>query len=269
MLVSAVQMDVVAGDVRGNMERAYRLMQVAMRRGSRAILLPEMWSTGFYYSDLTGMARAAYEPTLAFLRNVAREAKAWILGSIPQPSPEGVYNAMHWVCPSGEIVAWYRKAHLFVPTGEDERFAPGRQAPEVVDLEEARAGGLICFDIRFPEMARLLALGGAQLLFVSAQFPHPRADHWETLLKARAIENQVWVVAANRVGESGSQSYFGFSMVVDPWGRIVEGDDSEREGVVSAAVDLERVDEVRRRLPCPRRPDLYGNFAPAEEDEAR
>lgn len=270
MLVSAVQMDVVAGDVRGNMARAYRHVEVAVRRGSRVILLPEMWSTGFYYSDLVGAARAAYEPTLAFLRDVAREAEAWILGTIPQPTGEGVYNAMHWVSPSGEVAAWYRKAHLFIPTGEDERFVAGREAPGAVDIEDARAGGLVCFDIRFPEMARRLTLDGAQVLFVPAQFPHPRVEHWETLLKARAIENQVWVVAANRVGESGSLSYFGFSMVVDPWGRIVEGDDSEREGVVSAVIDLELVDEVRRRLPCPRRPDLYGSLTPAAEgDEAR
>ena len=265
MLVSAVQMDVRTRDVRGNIERAFRHIQEAARRGSRAVLLPEMWNTGFAYPDLMDVARAAEAPTSEFLRDAAREAKMWVLGTVPEPTPSGVYNTLLWVSPTGEVAGRYRKAHLFCPTNEDEFFVAGKEAP-VVETDFASTGGLICFDIRFPELARLLTLGGAKILFVPAQFPNPRRDHWETLLRARAIENQVWVVAANRVGESGSLSFFGFSMIVDPWGRIAEGLDAPREGVVTHRIDLELVDDVRSQLPCPRRPDLYGDLRPVEEE---
>ncbi len=261
MIVSAVQMDVRTREVRTNVETAYRHIQEAARRGSRVVLLPEMWNTGFSYPDLADVARGSYGPTLTFLIETARETKTWLVGTIPEPSDSGVYNAMHWVSPNGEVVAWYRKAHLFTPTAEGEFFVAGSTC-EPVTTDFGRAGGLICFDIRFPEMARRLTLAGAAFLFVPAQFPHPRDAHWETLLRARAIENQVWVIAANRVGESGKLAYFGKSMVVDPWGEIIECEEGERERVLTAEVEPGMVDDVRRRLPCARRPDIYGDLEP-------
>lgn len=263
MIISAVQMDVRTRDVRGNIERAYRHIQEAARRGSQIVLLPEMWNTGFAYPDLAETARRSYRSTLSFLSETARETKSWLLGTVPEPSDAGVYNAMHWVSPSGEVVAWYRKTHLFTPTGEDEFFAAGSTCVPV-QTDFGKAGGLICFDIRFPEMARRLTLAGAVILFVPAQFPHPRSAHWETLLRARAIENQVWVIASNRIGESGSLSFFGKSLIIDPWGEVVSGEDRERECLVTAEVELGLVGDVRRRLPCVRRPELYGDLEPTE-----
>lgn len=260
MLVSAVQMDVRTRDVEGNLERAYRHIQEAVRRGSHAVLLPEMFNTGFAYPDLGDVARATFAETSRFMSRVAREGKVWLIGSIPEPGPSGVYNTLFWYSPDGNLAGSYRKAHLFTPTREDEFFVPGDEI-EAVTMDGAVAGGLICFDIRFPEIARKLVLQGARILFVAAQFPHPRSAHWETLLKARAIENQVWVVAANRVGKSGDLEYFGQSMIIDPWGDVVAGETSEREAVVTEWVDLERVDRVRAIVPCRRRPDLYGELA--------
>ena len=156
----------------------------------------------------------------------------------------------------------YRKVHLFSPTREDQHFHAGDEAP-VVPVEQAVTGGLVCFDIRFPELARKLVVDGATILLVAAQFPHPRSSHWETLLKARAIENQAWVVAANRVGSSGGLDYFGRSMIVDPWGEIVAAEMSEREAVVTERIRLDAVSSARELIPCRRRPDVYGDFAPA------
>jgi predicted amidohydrolase len=117
---------------------------------------------------------------------------------------------------------------------------------------------MICYDIRFPELARRLALGGAKLLLVPAEWPNPRLHHWRTLLTARAIENQMYVVACNRTGVSGSTSFFGHSMVIDPWGEIVAEAD-EQETILQATIDLALVDEVRTRIPVfeDRRPALY------------
>lgn len=262
MRVSAVQMHVETKDVRGNLDRAYRLIQEAVRRGSRAVLLPEMWNTGFDYPDLRQAAIDTYGPTRRFLAETAREGKVWLLGTVPEPADGGVYNSLLWYSPEGELAGVYRKAHLFTPTAEDEHFKEGAEIP-VVETDFGKAGGMICFDIRFPEVARKLVLGGAWVIFVPAQFPHPRSDHWVTLLRARAIENQCYIVAANRIGQSGRLEYFGRSMIIDPWGEVVEGEEAEREAVVTADLDRGRVDAVRGRLPCRRRPDLYGNFDPA------
>ena len=121
------------------------------------------------------------------------------------------------------------------------------------------AATIICYDIRFPELARKLALNGAQLLFVPAEWPHPRLHHWRTLLTARAIENQMYVIACNRVGRSGETSFFGHSMIINPWGEIVTEAD-ENEQIVTAEIDLELVAKVRSTIPVfeDRRPDVYG-----------
>jgi len=261
MRVSAIQMDIRTRDVRANFDRAYAGVQEAARRGSHIAILPEMWSTGFAYPDLADLARNAHRETLRFMTESAKESRLWLLGTIPEPATEGVYNTLYWISPDGEVAGEYRKAHLFTPTGETEHFAAGSKC-DVVRTEHGVFGGLICFDIRFPEMARMLTLRGAKVLFVAAQFPHPRRDHWETLLRARAIENQVWVVAANRVGKSGKLEYFGRSMVIDPWGVVVESEERERECVITADIDLDYVDDVRSTIPCERRPDIYGNFVP-------
>lgn len=266
MRVSAVQIDVRTRDVRGNTERAYRAIGEAARRKSHAVLLPEMWNTGFAYPDLPDVAHSSYRPTLQFMRDAARESGVWLLGSIPEPAHPKVFNTMYWISPGGDVRGEYRKVHLFSPTSEDEFFVAGDSA-DPVETDFGKTGGLICFDIRFPELARRLTLAKASLLFVPAQFPHPRADHWETLIKARAIENQVWIVAANRIGKSGRLEYFGRSMIVDPWGRIVDAEYGETEAVITADIDLTLVDEVRSRLPCKRHPQIYGNLDPHEEGD--
>lgn len=256
MIVSAIQMDVRTGDPDRNFDQAYRRIHEAARRGSQVILLPEMWNTGFMGARLAEAAEANFRPTLRFMCDAAKEAKAWILGSIGEPEGGRVYNTLFWCSPRGEVAGSYRKVHLFTPAGEEKHFAAGDKA-EPVRTEFGLTGGLICFDLRFPELARKLAVEGAWILFVPAQFPHPRSAHWDVLLQARAIENQVWVVAANRVGRSGEVEYFGRSAIIDPWGNVVEAAYEEREGVVTAEVSHERVEEVRSALPCPRRPEVY------------
>lgn len=256
MLVSAVQMDVRTGDLDANFERAYRLIREAARRGSRAVLLPEMWNTGFAGPNLIELAQATFRPTVRFMCDAAREAKAWILGSVGEPEGDRVYNTLLWCSPRGEVAGSYRKVHLFTPTGEDRHFAAGAEAAPVA-TDFGLTGGLICFDLRFPELARKLALEGAWILFVPAQFPHPRSAHWDVLLQARAIENQVWVVASNRIGRSGELEYFGRSAIIDPWGRIADAALDEREAVISAEVGYEQVERARAALPCPRRPEVY------------
>lgn len=260
MRISAVQMLVQTGDFRGNLERAYQGISEAAYRRSQVIVLPEMWTVGFAYPKLADLANDTFTPALTFLRDVAQESKAWILGSVPVTEGGDLYNSMHFVSPDGELVSSYRKMHLFAPTHEDKFFTPGNEVT-AVDIDKCRAGALICFDLRFPELARRLALAGSNVIFVSAQFPHPRAEHWQVLIRARAIENQLFVVACNRTGEGDGLSFFGQSMVVDPWGVVVDALD-DRPGVLTVDINLHMVDDVRSRIATysARRPDIYGNL---------
>lgn len=258
MRVSIVQMNVQPEDVRGNWDKAYVGLQDAARRHSQTILLPEMWSTGFS-PRIRDVARDAFLPTLDFLRDAAKEAGAWVLSSIPEISDDRVFNTLFYVSPKGEVAGRYQKIHLF-PLIEEHAYITAGSLPLTVDTPWCRIGGMICFDLRFPELARRLALLGARVLLVPAQFPHPRQDHWITLLRARAIENQLYMVAANIVGSSGKQEFFGHSCVVDPWGQVCDALD-DQPGVVTVDLDLDTIETVRSRLPAwpARRADVYGN----------
>jgi predicted amidohydrolase len=147
--------------------------------------------------------------------------------------------------------------HLFRLMAEEKYLAPG-EAATLADTPWGKIGMAICYDLRFPELFRRYALGGAQLILVPAEWPHPRRAHWQTLLRARAIENQCFVAACNRVGTTGNSTFFGASAVIDPWGEtLIEG--GEAEMILTVTIDLALVDSVRRRIPVfeDRRPELY------------
>lgn len=261
MRVSALQMHVETGDVRRNFETAWRLLEEGARRGSHLMVLPEMWSTGFAYPGLVGLARDAFPATVDLLVRAARRFDADVVGSIPEVEGEKVYNTLFWVEAGGAVTGTYRKVHLFAPMGEPEHVSPGDAIPVFASRKLGMCGGMICYDVRFPEVARRQALEGARLLAIPAQFPEPREEHWELLVRARALENQLVVVACNRVGDSGGLSFFGRSLIVGPDGRILAAG-GRREEVVTADVDDGLVDRVRREFPAftERRSDLYGNL---------
>lgn len=178
-------------------------------------------------------------------------------GSIAEKRECGVFNTIYAFDREGNEAGDYSKIHLF-RLMDEEKFLQSGDKLGRLELDGVPAGMMICYDIRFPELSRKLALGGAQVLFVPAEWPNPRLHHWRTLLMARAIENQMFVISCNRVGISGTTEFFGHSMVIDPWGEVLaEGDESER--IVRATIDLGLVKDVRRRIPIfeDRRPSLY------------
>ena len=261
MRVTLVQMNVRAGDLHGNFDQAYKGISVAAQRESTVVLLPEMWTTGFT-PHMHTLARDTYNQAVSFLSAAAKESKVWVLGSLPEAVGSCLYNTLYYFAPTGDLAATYRKTHLFAPMHETDYFSPGNEV-KTVEMAGWQAGGMICFDLRFPELGRRLVLAGAQVVFVPAQFPHPRSEHWHVLLRARAIENQYYVVACNRVGESDGLTFFGGSTVIDPWGNVVTALD-DRPDIVT--VDLHRplVEEARTRLAVlpARRPDIYGDCQP-------
>lgn len=258
--IALIQADIEIGNVQANMDNMLGMMEKAAAANHKpdVIVLPEMWNTGYALDRIHELADPLGQETSSMLSEFARKHRIQVVGgSVAERIEDRIYNSMYVFDRNGEQIAKYSKIHLF-RLMDEEKFLEAGQQTVTFDLEEMKAGASICYDIRFPELSRTLALGGAQVLFVPAEWPHPRLHHWRTLLIARAIENQMYVVACNRVGTSGETDFFGHSMIIDPWGEIIaEGD--ERETIVTGTLDCKLTDEVRGRIPVfeDRRPHLY------------
>ena len=247
--VAAIQMEVVSGEPRKNMVRVEAMLNDAARQGAQAALLPELWTTGYALDRFAEIAADCAEITLDFLQSEARRLDMAIIGgSFPTQGPDGIYSTCYMIGPDGSTLASYSKEHLFPLLNEPAYLRPG--APGVVtDTSLGKWGTLICFDIRFPESARQLAYHGARVLWVPAEWPQVRLEHWRTLLRARAIENQLFVVAANRCGEGDNTVWGGHSTVIDPWGNVI-AEAGDEEAVLVVDLEMGLVDEVRARIPC-------------------
>ncbi|MBC7462347.1 MAG: carbon-nitrogen hydrolase family protein [Thermoleophilia bacterium] len=255
-------------DKAGNVERAERLVRVAAARGARVIALPEKWSAIGDADVLHANAEPADGPTLTKVSGWARELEVWILaGSVitRDPDEERLRNLSVLIGPDGRQHAWYAKSHMFdvdvdgVSYRESDASRPGNEIV-TAEIDGLTVGLTVCYDLRFPELYRLLALRGARVVFVPAAFTERTGrDHWEPLLRARAIENQCFVVAPNVFGDhGGGKVSYGRSMIIDPWGTVL-ATAPDGEGVIASDLDLDAVDRVRAAIPAleHRRPDLY------------
>jgi deaminated glutathione amidase len=266
--VAAVQLNSTA-DRAANLAAADRLTRAAATDGAKLIVLPEKWTVIGAEKELRAGAEELDGPAISWARATARELEVdLVAGSIAEriPGREKLANTSVHVNPQGEVKAVYRKVHMFDVEidGRTYRESAVEEPGEEIVLSETGSGvglGLsICYDLRFPELYRILAVRGAQVIALAAAFTLPTTrDHWETLVKARAIENQTFVVAANQVGpHPGGLHSGGRSMIVDPWG-VVLAQAPDREGHIVAELDLERQREIRAQLPAlaNRRPDAY------------
>jgi predicted amidohydrolase len=266
--VAAVQLNATA-DRPANLAAADRLTRAAAADGAELVVLPEKWTVLGTADDLRAGAEPLDGPSVGWARATARELGLdLIAGSIVERLPDGggLANTCVHVGPDGEVKALYRKVHMFDAEvdGREYRGSELEQAGDEIVTSATAAGvplGLsICYDVRFPELYRILAVRGALVLPLPAAFTLATTrDHWEILLRARAIENQAFVVAANQIGaHPGGYRSGGRSMIVDPWG-LVLAQASDGEGHIAADLDLERQGEVRRTLPslANRRPSAY------------
>ncbi|WP_291298201.1 carbon-nitrogen hydrolase family protein [Elioraea sp.] len=271
VVVSAVQITAVDGEKDRTVEKMLGFIDTAGRRGSTLVVLPELW-TGLGFSDETGyrdIAEPIPGPVTSLLAEKARAYGMCIAGSMYEAAPDGRYhNAVPLIGPAGDILGLYRKTHLFdapnrpdIPPGivESKKVAAGDRL-DVYGTNLARIGLSVCSDLRFPEVYREMALKGAEILVCASAFLSPRYDHWEFFLRARATENQCFVVASGQYGKEPKSglAFVGRSMIVDPWGVIV-ATASDDEGVVTAEIDLGYIETVRERYPLmrQRRPELY------------
>lgn len=257
--VSAIQL-VSGTSVQANLDKAAELIAQAAAQGARLVVLPEYFCfLGRRDPEkLAFMETPGQGPIQSFLSEAARKHGIWLLGgTLPLQSedPDRIYNAMLVYDPQGTQVARYDKIHLFgFRKGEeayDESISirPGANGPQVVETPAGRVGLSVCYDLRFPELYR--AMGDVSLIVVPAAFTYTTGSaHWEILLRARAIENQCYVLAAAQGGkhENGRRTW-GHSMLIDPWGEVLQCL-PEGEGVVLGDIDPARMNDIRLSLPA-------------------
>jgi len=258
LTLSLGQMTVAAGEPEANWARARACILEAARRGSQLVLLPELWSTGYDLEHWQRYAAPLGAGHFGEVAALAREHRISIGGSLLEAQGDRATNCFALYGPDGALWAAYRKIHLFKLMAEDEWLSPGQ---DVVTAETpwGATGLAICYDLRFPEIFRRQAVGGVRLLLLPAEWPGRRIAHWQTLLRARAIENQCFIAACNCVGASEKDTFGGRSAVIDAWGEtVIEA--GAGEALLTTTIDLDLADRVRTHIPvfADRRPDLYG-----------
>ncbi len=259
LTISLGQIDVKLGDPAANLTAVQEMTARAAGQGADVVVFPELWSTGY---DLENGAKYATDTDTGMFATVAALAQAHriaILGSCLSDLGSGrIGNTAVYFDHTGHALGVYSKTHLFRLMDEDQYLAAG-DGRTLIETTWGHLGLSICYDLRFPELFRAYALAGAHLVFLPSEWPHPRLAHWQTLLRARAIENQMFLVACNRVGESKGTHFFGHSCIIDPWGEtVIEG--GETAELLTATIDMAQVTAVRAKIPIfqDRRPEVYG-----------
>lgn len=267
IVAAAIQMSSTP-DKEENRRTAEALIREAASAGAELVALPELWNCHGLESVYRENAEPVPGPTTEFMGELAREVGIYLLGGSVlegEPGADRLSNTSTLFAPSGEMVALYRKIHLFDVKVSDREYLESASIAPGEEIVTAKAGattiGLsVCYDVRFPELYRLLALAGAEVLAVPAAFTlQTGKDHWEVLLRARAIENQAFVLAPAQWGQKADERWtYGRSMIVDPWG-IVLATCPDRDGHALATLDLEYLDRFRTEFPAlaNRRPETY------------
>lgn len=280
MKVACIQMDVLHCRKQKNLEKALYMALEAVRKGAELIVFPEVFSTGFCYEHFDHAAETLPSPILENLACFSEANDCIILGSVieksilgefpdswkpadsknPDNSGSGnsiLYYNLGFCFESGTLAGSYRKTHPF--KAENQYFSRGSSIePITLKKQNLKIGFEICYELRFPEVARKLSLAGSDLLVTIAAFPNPRSEHWKTLARARAIENQIPHIACNRTGSAPNLTYFGNSMIIDAWGEV-KADAGNKECVIVYDLDLSEKDKIRKAIPVfeDRRTELY------------
>jgi predicted amidohydrolase len=255
---AAIQFNISLGDVNTNLKKAESALDRVAKQGVKLAVLPEMWSAGYDYKRL---ARHAGE-TPRVLESICQKSAEYdmvIVGSLPESSEGKIFNTAY-VVDKGEVVTSYRKLHMFSTMGEDRFLSPGEKSL-VVPTSAGRLGVAICYDLRFPELFRKMALEGAEIICLPAEWPKPRQEHWRTLLRARAMENQLFVIATNCCGIQGKLDFFGMSLLLSARGDVLaEGGEEDTELI--ATFDYQEMVDYRSQIRCydDRRPEIYGTL---------
>jgi omega-amidase len=256
--IGLAQMDVELGKPRQNLMTVEQFAQHAAELGADVLVLPELWSTGYDLEQAAAYATDLDAGIFAETAVIARQHNLCVIGSCLSNLGGGkIGNTAVFINNDGTVLADYSKIHLF-RLMDEHQFLNAGDTLSIAGTSWGKMGLAICYDLRFPELFRQYALANCLLTFLPAEWPHPRLEHWQILLRARAIENQMFIVACNRVGQSKDTEFCGHSCIIDPWGEVL-AEGSEDEQLLLVEVDLERVTAVRRTIPIfqDRRPAIY------------
>lgn len=232
-----IQFDVKLNDIESNMDTAFNGIRRLAELQTDVVVLPELWSCGYDREHIALHAEKTPE-VIDKMSHLARRYQMIIAGSMPEQDTGSFFNTLFLLDKDGTIAGKYRKIHLFSLISEDACFHPGSQ-PVVCETSLGMFGLMICYDLRFPELCRSLALKDAQMVLVSAQWPSQRIAHWDVLLRARAIENQIFIIASNRCGKDGDLLFNGHSQIISPVGEILA---TAGDGVSETVADINIAD---------------------------
>jgi len=262
MKVAVAQISCSLGDPETNLSKVRDFSQRAKEAGAELVVFPEMTDTGYSMPVIQKHANHWKTGFVASLQQIANELSLAIVSGVSERDGDSIYNSQVLVDAKGNIVTKYRKTHLYAvaPVGEQTCFAPGNTF-ESFALGNLRFGFSICYDLRFPELYRkLVTEKNVDAYTISSAWPFPRVEHWCVLAQARAIENQSYMIASNRVGKDDELWFCGNSAIIDPRGIVIAAASPDREELIHADVSQELVQSVRRRMQSlgHRRQDLYG-----------
>lgn len=262
MKIAAVQLACTLGDVQDNLNKIREFCRRAKQEGVDLIVFPEAADTGYSMPVIREHAKPWTKGAVPALQAMAKEFSLTIVSGVAERESNAIYNSQVFIDPRGQIVASYRKTHLFVlpPNDESTCYTPGGEFVAVASAG-FRFGLSICYDLRFPEVCRALALElGANVMLVSSAWPLPRAAHLRALAVARAVENQSYLVLANRAGVDAGVTCCGMSAIIDPSGVLIASASEDREEMIVAEISEEVVRSMRERMPvfAHRRTELYG-----------
>jgi predicted amidohydrolase len=259
--IAAAQISCALGDVAANLSKIDIFSARAKAAGAELIVFPEMADTGYAMPVIQKQAASWEDGPVAELRRIARKHSLAIVCGLSEREGMSIFNSQIVLDASGQLLAKYRKTHLFAsaPIEEHKCFSPGNDFT-AFDCNGFRFGLSICYDLRFPELYRKLAVEqNVNAFLISSAWPFPRVEHFRALALARAIENQSYVIAANRVGTDEGAMFCGNSMIVDPYGVVIAAASADREELVHAELSADLVASVRSRMDifAARRGDLY------------
>ena len=259
MKIAAAQIACTLCDRTANLRKMREFAAGAKEAGAALVLFPEMSDTGYAMEVIRATATSWDTGAVPELKAIARDLSLTIVSGVSEREADNIYNTQVVIGPEGEILGKYRKTHLFGPIGEDQTCAAGACLTSI-GLGSFVAGLTICYDLRFPEIYRLLAVDrGVNLFLNSSAWPFPRLEHLRVLATARAIENQSYLVLANRVGRDNGAPFCGSSAIIDPYGVTIAAASPDREELLVAEASLGLVASVRAKMPvfAHRRPELY------------
>jgi omega-amidase len=261
MKIAAAQMSCVLGDFNANLRKIRDFAALAKKSGAELIVFPEMVDTGYSMPVIQKHAKKWSDGAVPELQRIAKEISIAMVSGISDRDGASIFNAQVLVSAQGEIIAKYRKTHLVTAAPLDERvcLSPGSEFVSC-KIDKFNLGLSICYDLRFPEMARTLVVNrGANVIVNSSAWPVVRAEHLRILALARAVENQSYLVIANRVGTDDGVTFCGSSVIVDPSGAILAAASPDREELIEAEISQRVVEDVRNRVTvfAHRRGELY------------